>query len=103
MSSELQMVMQAIRELGHSVNGLDKRMDSLDSRMDGFEKRMDGFGKRMDGLENTMKSGFESLHKEIEDRYFDVLDKIDLLREDAQNTAMEVQRIKRRVKKAGLQ
>ncbi|MCQ2011064.1 MAG: hypothetical protein ABF629_10895 [Sporolactobacillus sp.] len=88
MASELQMVMQAIKELGNNISTLDERMGK-------FEQRMDQLDTRINHMENDMRSGFAALKQEIKDKHFDVLDRIDLLREDALNTSLDVQRIKR--------
>lgn len=97
MSSELQMVMQAIKELGHDMKSLDQRMSGLDQKMDGLTERMNGLDKRMDKLEVTVKSEIAALRQDMEDKHFDILDKIDILREQAFQTEQEVKRMKRKV------
>jgi peptidoglycan hydrolase CwlO-like protein len=68
MASDLQMIMQAIKELGMNFISLDQkidklglRIDKLDQRMDKLEGRMDRIETRMDDMEQNMKSGFATL------------------------------------------
>ncbi|MDD9149707.1 MULTISPECIES: hypothetical protein [unclassified Sporolactobacillus] len=104
MSSELQMVMQALKELDHDMkslnqkmDGLTKRMDRLDQKMDGLAGRMGGLDQRMDTLEQSAKSEMAGLRQDMEDKHFDILDKIDIMREQAFHTEQEVKRMKRKV------
>ncbi|MCO7124538.1 hypothetical protein NIE88_01930 [Sporolactobacillus shoreicorticis] len=95
MANELQMVMQAIKELGNNISTLDGRIGKLEHKIGKLEQRMDH-------IEQEMHSGFSALKQEIKDKHFDVLDHIDLLREDTLNTSLDVQRLKRKVKEAEL-
>jgi predicted nucleic acid-binding Zn-ribbon protein len=102
MASDLQMIMQAIKELGTNFVSLDQKIDKLDKRIDKFEGRMDRIETRMDDMEQNMKSGFAALKQDIEAKHIDVLARIDLLHQDAANSALDMQCMKHRLKKAGI-
>lgn len=102
MAGDLQMVMQAIKELGTNFISLDQKIDKLDQRIDKLEVRMDRIETRMDDMEQSMKSGFAALKQDSDEKHIDVLARIDLLHQDAANSALDMQRMKHRLKKAGI-
>ena len=58
-------IQTAVVDLQMRVSRLEQRMGNLEQRMDKLEQRMDNSDSRIDSLEQTMKSGFASLRKEI--------------------------------------